>query len=436
MTEDQFDKILKSKLGEHISEVPGDMWQRIQTEKDKDRKGLVFKWSVVFILFIGATMGYLFLTQQHGNDVNNISNNNTANAKGKTVNDQKNNDGTKHTEFDPAVVTKEDNQRSKNNETNVSLSNSDVYIKQQNDKSFVGNDQRETLPRPFNIEQQSSSADQKINPENSIVKDSTPPYLIVPEQKAAQHAKASNEADEKTGILNEENPFLLDIFFSPDKPFSKTSSTNQQYVQRKDSASSMKLSYTIGMRFGVLIGKHFSLKTGLQYSRINEAFNFTDKNSTREIPVVISRSYTNSTGSSVSYNDTSTFVEAGSQTIANNNSYKSVDVPILVGYETNGDLLKLSFNTGVIINMSTHYSGKTLDASYHPIDVNAANEYKRNTGASLYVGLGVATHLNKQTDLFTEPYIKYRLSNMTSNYQPYTQKINVGGLSLGLRYKF
>jgi hypothetical protein len=77
-----------------------------------------------------------------------------------------------------------------------------------------------------------------------------------------------------------------------------------------------------------------------------------------------------------------------------------------------------------------------LDSSLNLVDIGSNNIYKSNTGISLYFGLGLATRLNNSFYLFTEPYIKYRLSSMTVAHESFTQKINVGGLSFGLRYNF
>jgi opacity protein-like surface antigen len=198
----------------------------------------------------------------------------------------------------------------------------------------------------------------------------------------------------------------------------------------------MQLSYTFGVRLGALLGEHFTVKTGLQYSEVNEKFNYTEKNATRTVPVVLQRTLTDANGIERTVLDTSTLIQVGSQYKLNYNHYKSLDIPVLIGYQTAGDRFNASINTGVILNIKTNYKGDILDASLNAVDINSNNFYKSNTGVSLYLGLGLSTKLNTNFQLFTEPFLKYRLSNMTGAHQPFTQKINVGGLSLGLRYNF
>src|SRR4030095_8024170 len=229
---------------------------------------------------------------------------------------------------------------------------------------------------------------------------------------------------------------FLEVYFSPDIPINKTSSSNTAYLQYKDSTSQMQLSYTAGVKLGALLGRHIVAKIGFQYSEINEKFNYTNENAVRTVPVVIQRLLADATGTIRVVLDTSNLMQAGTQYKLTYNHYKSIDIPILIGYETGSDRFKAAINTGVILNIKTSYNGDVLDASLNPIDIGLNNIYKSNTGVSLHLGLSLATRLNNSFQLFTEPYIRYRLSNMTGTYEPFTQKINVGGVSCGLRYNF
>jgi opacity protein-like surface antigen len=247
-------------------------------------------------------------------------------------------------------------------------------------------------------------------------------------------------AETKKVTINNHSSIISNLFFevyaSPDIPVNKTSSGNTVYLQHKDSTSKMQLSYTFGIRIGAAFGEHFTGKIGFQYADINERFNYINKNATRTVPVVVERTLTDATGAAITVRDTSNLIQVGKEYNLTNNRYKSIDVPVLIGYETSGERLKASFNTGIILNIKTNYEGKILDASLNAVDINSNNYYKNNTGISLYFGAGISTKLNDNFRLFTEPYIKYRLNNMTGAPQPFTQKINVGGLSLGLRYSF
>jgi len=62
MTEKQFDEFFRKKLGDHSSEVPEDMWQRIKRKKDKDRT-IVILFLLLLLLTGGATSYFIFSTK-------------------------------------------------------------------------------------------------------------------------------------------------------------------------------------------------------------------------------------------------------------------------------------------------------------------------------------------------------------------------------------
>jgi len=456
MTENQFDEFFRKKLGDYSSKVPEDMWQRIKKKKDNDRTLFIL---LLFLLLItgGATSYFIFSGKETVNanpalsqkNLLNNSDNKTSfnkNQKHETINTQNDTAGVnqdknsfivdqtiKH-ELNAATVDPVKRSNSRNMEENFLNQNKNEII--QNDlKSTSSSQQKISSDNADSLKNNFSNEYAKPNEEAAIKKE---------EQKTSTIKKDSLK-EEKTntriykGEKNNRSPIInnifLEAFASPDIPISRTSG-NTAYLQHKDSTSNMQLSYTFGVRVGALIGEHFVIKTGFQYSQVNEKFNYTKKNATRTVPVVVQRTLPDANGVERTVSDTSTLTQVGSQYKLNYNHYKSFDLPLIIGYETAGERYKASFNTGIIMNIKTTYKGDILDSSLNAVDVNSKNFYKSNTGMSLYFGLGLSTQLNDNFQLFTEPYIRYRLSNMTNTNQAFTQKINVGGLSLGLRYNF
>jgi opacity protein-like surface antigen len=465
MTENQFDELFRKKLGSHESPVPEDMWRRIKQRKDKERRPLLIL--LLLLLVAGGTAGYFIfegilsskkesitLSQKETKpDSNNTIQNKT--QKNETITTQKKSielsQKNKVSSLDNNGEEKAGKTSSKNNTTlNKSSSPKTVntiiehQIKKEVQDADIVNKTSEDVTRKQDTEiSQQNSEQEKNNRSNEIAKSNEP---AITQQNNQTNLLQKDASQEKLQTASKEitikihspiiKNILIEAYGSPDIPLSKTSSNNANYLRQKDSTSEMKLSYTFGIRAGVTVGKHFLLKTGIQYSDISEKFNYLNKNATRTVPVVVTRTLTNTSGETIMFRDTSNFIQAGKDYKHSSNHYKSIDVPILVGYETGGERLKTSFNTGVILNIRTSYKGDILDASLNAADINTSHVYKSNTGMSLYFGLGVSTKVNNNLRLFTEPYIRYRLSSMTGALQPFSQKINVGGLSLGLRYNF
>jgi hypothetical protein len=459
MTDNQFDEFFRKKLGDHSSQFPGDMWQRIKQKKDKDRTAILLL--VLLLLGIGgATSYFVFSIKQQSKE--NIassqkpvrSNDDHAlnrNKKDETINTQIDTVNTKEKKKDLLPrndVAVKNTDGSENGTSAIWHTNKLIPAKYSKGKNIETRNTEKINENATKFSEQyllKNTLDTRTSnyPNQITIKPNEGISAKQTNQKKSFLQKDSllkNKKNVKTTIITIHKPIInnvaLEVYLSPDIPISNTSSSNTAYLQRKDSTSKMELSYTAGLKLSALFGDHIVAKIGFQYSQINEKFNYANKNAVRTIPVVIERSLPDATGTMQTVLDTSNFLQAGTQYKLTYNHYKSIDVPILMGYETGSDRFKAAINAGMILNIKTSYNGDILGTSLNPVDIGSNNVYKSNTGVSLYLGLSFATRLNNNFDLFTEPYIRYRLNNMTGTYQSFRQKINIGGLSFGLRYNF
>jgi len=456
MTENQFDEFFRNKLGDYSSKVPDDMWQRIKQKKDRDRT--VFILLLLLLLVTGGATSYFIFTDketpnsnlalsqkksvEHSDNKTSFNKNQkhetiTAQNDTASLNQKKNpfiiDEITKH-ELNSATVYPSKRNNSKNVEENF-LKQNEIEITQNNLSTANLSQQNISFNNADSLKNNFANENAKPDDEVVIKKEELKTSMIKKDSLKEEQKNAQVYKSEKNSHSPIINKAFFEVYASPDIPVSRTSG-NHAYLQHKDSTSNMQLSYTFGARIGALIGEHFVIKTGLQYSQVNEKFNYTKKNATRTVPVVVQRTLPDANGVERTVSDTSTLIQVGSQYKLNYNHYKSFDLPLIIGYETAGERYKASFNTGIILNIKTTYKGDILDSSLNAVDVNSKNFYKSNTGMSLYFGLGLSTRLNNNFQLFTEPYTRYRLSNMTNTNEAFTQKINVGGLSLGLKYNF
>jgi hypothetical protein len=189
------------------------------------------------------------------------------------------------------------------------------------------------------------------------------------------------------------------------------------------------LSFSAGFRYVKEFGKHFNFSTGLNYSQINEQFKFSKGNIIQIIYV------TNASGDTIDiYQTESTRYKT------TYNKYRTIDLPITIGYGWKKNNWDFIVNAGVIMNIVSFYKGDVLNSDLQPIDINAstlskAYQLKTNIGLGLYAGFRIAKDLNDKTQLFVEPHFRYNLSNMTTPNTSFNQKINVTGVNVGLRIK-
>ncbi|MBP7345867.1 MAG: PorT family protein, partial [Sediminibacterium sp.] len=230
----------------------------------------------------------------------------------------------------------------------------------------------------------------------------------------------------------------LEVFVSPDMPF-KTVTNNTaspQLLSRKDSSESLKLGFSAGFRIVKPLNDHFAIKTGLQYSQINEHFTYRTENETRTTTVVTVRAIIRAPGDTLLVRDTSTLTQIGYKTNTVKNRFRSLDIPVLASYQFGNDDLSIGLTAGVIVNLSSWYQGVILDSSLTAVPLSKETNmvYKSNIGLGLYAGLTVSKRINYATQLFFEPYLRYNLSNMTNPEAAFNQRFSIGGLAMGLRF--
>ncbi len=232
--------------------------------------------------------------------------------------------------------------------------------------------------------------------------------------------------------------WFAEVYVSPDIAFKsiENKSATQQYLAKKDSSESMRLGYSAGVRLAKPLTDNLLLRTGLQYTQVNEKFTYRTEDEVKTITVISVRTIIRGPGDTLRVTDTSTVQQLGYKTNSIKNRFRSFDIPVTVGYQFGNDDLKFGINAGVVFNISSWYQGVILDSSLATVPISKANNqiYKNNIGLGLYGGISVLKRMGENTQLFFEPYFRYNLSGITNGQASYQQKFSMGGLSIGLRY--
>lgn len=457
MDDNKLDDFLRNKLLKYPSPVPGDMWQRIQQKKDRKR----FIWFWLMLLSPLFVAGVFFIFHKKNDIINNtsasynvqntdslktsfvvpihpktnngeiykkdsISTNQTGNKKtnqadskgiAQKENISKAETNTKGTDKSEVIDTSRRNTRNaiQKNSNYINRPNNNKPIhqieKEENTKTLVlANKEakiKESLPANNNREfQKSNKIDPSTNNEivslDKVVKpmdtsSSRVNKFSLPKDSSVKKKEIPLVSKEKKGKVKTHNArrWFLEIYGSPDISFFERNSGNPFYY---GNIKSKKNSYTVGVRAGRYFGKHLSLKAGLQYSRITEKF----------------------------------FLISDSNYLVDR--YASLDVPLLVGYDLKTPFIKTTINAGIVYNLYTWYQGMDMISNIY---IGRITEiYKHNTGASVFIGLNLSKQINKKLEIMAEPYYRYRLSYMTMSETFFSQKINIAGVNVGLRYNF
>ncbi|MBK7124271.1 MAG: hypothetical protein IPH68_16755 [Chitinophagaceae bacterium] len=108
-----------------------------------------------------------------------------------------------------------------------------------------------------------------------------------------------------------------------------------------------------------------SVRGGVNFSQINEKFTFNEGNIIQVTYII------NSNGDTIgSYSTTGTRYKT---TI---NRYRSIDIPLVVGYELGNSRLRANINASAIINVYSWQNGDVLDTAGNPVSITTGKVHR------------------------------------------------------------
>lgn len=226
------------------------------------------------------------------------------------------------------------------------------------------------------------------------------------------------------------NRNYLEAYAGPDFIISSISDTAQsQYLENRKASSSLQLSFSAGARFTHVYNNGISIRTGINFSQINEKFSYASAN-------IVQTTYITDP---VTGDTTGSFITRGTRYKTTYNRYRTIDVPILLGYETGVGRWKMNLNAGPVINLYSWQKGEVLDADNRPVDITTGNaktiyQFRNNIGVGLMLAASFYYRLNNKFSLLAEPYFRYNLSPATSEDITLKLKYNTLGLRIGIRF--
>ncbi len=238
----------------------------------------------------------------------------------------------------------------------------------------------------------------------------------------------------------------LDIYYSSDFIDRKLTSDNELhtgYLNMRNQTEKSIYSFSAGIRFGYNLSYRWNLHTGLNYSQINEKFEYIDPES-NQTRIITIKDYVYLNGKIVdSIITEEEVIIPGTTKLKVYNKFKTIDIPVIARYTLlANNKISLSATTGIFINLALNERGMILDKdATTPVAITSQNTtdnayFKSQLGLSLYGGLNLAYHLTSDIDLLFEPNVKIQTENMTTEHYPLRQRYNTFGISTGLRYKF
>ena len=470
----KFDDQIKNSFGDFSPDVAPHIWENIIAKKDRKRPGIFWlKWLttknilLLSALLITITAGVIVLNNNQANFVSTDKKNQPISSSTKKENNTtknaapinsitnptlENNAGTETSvvnstvDIHPAPVSTDNSPVEKNGNTNISIQTN------QPKNNLVNTSNKSILKNKIKLAVSAVSAsideqDENNNIENT--KDYTPFNQLVSSMNRLYYdaqkinSTAIYNNNKQQGLIKKlfipdcpemeknaaGNKYYWEIYVSPDfatKQFNDTA--NSKLVEKRKESNSFQSAYSAGLRYTRVFGNGISLRTGINFSQINEKFSFALSNIVQNTYII----------DPVSGDTTGSYTTKGTRYKTTYNHYQTIDIPLLIGYEIGNSRLHVNFNAGALVNIYSWQNGETLDTSFLPVSFstgksNSAYQYKSNVGIGFTSAVSFYYKMNDRLHLLAEPYYRYNFSPMNKDNFSIQEKFSTIGLRLGIR---
>ncbi|MCG8328482.1 MAG: PorT family protein [Chitinophagales bacterium] len=272
---------------------------------------------------------------------------------------------------------------------------------------------------------------------SSINEVSSTAFMADEEELADMEIEIFDNAPACADWSNQDWAIFADVLVSPDVTFRNIEAIRPEYegyAKSRKESEQRQYAFSTAIRLSLVADNGFALRTGLNYSQINEKFSYFNGT---EVKTSIEDVHDNE-GNIIG---TDTVVEIGSRYKVTHNTYHMLDIPFIVGFERRFDKWNLSLNGGTYLNLLLRQNGDMLspdDMEPVSIDSNDPDAYpvfKRQVGLGWYGSVGIGYQLNASTQLLVEPHLKVYPKSITQEQFGVDQRYSTAGLFIGIRKK-
>lgn len=229
----------------------------------------------------------------------------------------------------------------------------------------------------------------------------------------------------------------LDLYYSPDYAIRSLTAKSSEYGEYAAlrAKESFQYAFTTGMRWNVVSPRGFGIRVGLQYSQIGELFSHQDEDAVQQTIVNEYDDFGQIISSDTSY-------IYGTEVYEIHNYYRTLDVPIMLGYEWELNRMTFTVYGGVIANLWFNKKGKFFEPEMESIvefTDDSENQYpafKENLSAHFAGSFGFQYQFAPDYFMLFEPHFRVFPKGITRDDYPLNQKYFVSGVAIGLRYRW
>lgn len=224
----------------------------------------------------------------------------------------------------------------------------------------------------------------------------------------------------------------------PLRTLSAKDAAGSDYLALRESSETPLDAVRITADFRMQFKNGFYLKSGVEYAQINERLDaYIERDSVETLAdqvLVLAFARDGSSSETIGEGEVVTTYWTQKKIF---NRYRSLDIPFLVGYQSDRKDRKLNWfaEGGVSGNFWFDARGRLFKAEDELLVIEETEDvFKRRTGFSLLAAAGATYRLSDKWVVEISPDFRYRLSAITEETNSLEQKYAQFGLRVGLRY--
>ena len=475
MTDKLFDSFIKSKLEQYDSGAPMHVWERMKKDEDDEPAGFLFwilknKYLLLsLLLIIGVSAGgYLFIRNDKQEPAAIINPLKKQSASAEDVSNQAAGNNESVNTSSASVLQNSLQEETKNPTGNYGTQKPELSERKESPRSAVqtfattnvkANHTSSTLKYPSKRKRIAATATvRELKDNNHVNSETVQPSnsemhglplaghmgkaRLLPLFQNGVVAMPDNKPSCPTINGPRRKELFLELYAGPDYNVrSLTSSVAPAtYITERNNNENYRTSFSAGIRLVKNLGEKSLIKTGINYSQINERLRIVAENSKQFTQVITIRTVVRSPGDTLFVRDTMFFEQNGTRYRTTYNRYRFIDIPLIFSYEFgNPELMHFSVNAGPVFNVVSFYGGEVLDTTYKPMRISTstgsnANNWRSNIGIGLFASVSMYKRYNDRIHLFAEPYVRYNLNPVTQAGSNIKQRYFITGMQLGIRY--
>ena len=205
------------------------------------------------------------------------------------------------------------------------------------------------------------------------------------------------------------------------------------YIQARENTESYLEAFDAGLTVNVMHRKGYLASVGVNYSQINEKFNFFTVTSTTRFDSVPIRINIDSAGMADTIKAWRPITVQSTEERLTYNSYRMVDIPIALGYHFFNGKWSYEVRAGVMFNLLFQQKGEILNDQLIATNIESGDIFRSQVGLSVFGGVKILYPVNKRFSAFVEPVGRFNLKPVTVDSYALSQRYNQFGVRLGAR---